>query len=267
MSVISRKVSGDTSTSNPRKNNRITNVHVAVPNISCVYCKGKHYIFQCSSFLKLSSEDRNKEIRAKRMCLNCLRSTSHQAKDCRSSTCQTCNKKHNTLLHIQDKHQRDTESTSQPQQSDNSSTTILNHHVTQDKYYQVALSTAVVNAIDQYGNSHTCRVLLDSGSQSSFITEKLAQKLNLPRKQINMSIIGISKFQTHSCHAINVRIKSKHTSFSQEIECYVLKEITEKLLRAHININKLQIPSNIRLADPQFYVPNEVDMLIGAEVF
>lgn len=129
MSVVSKKMSGDSSTSNPRKNNKITNVHVSTFNIYCMYCKGKHHIFQCSSFLKLLIEDRNKEVRAKRLCLNCLRSTSHQAKDCRSSTCQVCNKKHNTLLHIRDKSQKDTESTSQSQQTSNSNATVLNHHV------------------------------------------------------------------------------------------------------------------------------------------
>ncbi|XP_029673850.1 uncharacterized protein LOC115241992 [Formica exsecta] len=267
MSVLAKKVSSDTSAPNPRKNNKFANVHLTTSIIYCAHCKGRHHIFQCSSFLKLSSADRNKEARIKGLCLNCLRSISHQAKDCKSLTCQTCNKKHNTLLHVQERLQRDTESTSQSHQSNNTNTVTLNHHITQDKYYQVILSTAVVNAIDQSGNSHTCRVLLDSGSQSSFITEKLASKLNLTPRQINIAITGINNSQTHSCHVVNVRIKSRHMSFSQEVECYILNAITENLPRTRININDFKIPNNIRLADPHFHKPNEIDMLMGVELF
>jgi len=98
ISVVSKKMSNDSL--NSRKINKVSNTHIATANIFCVHCKGKHHIFQCSNFLKLSNEDKYKEVRAKQLCINCLRSTAHQAKDCKSSTCQTCHKKHNMLLHI-----------------------------------------------------------------------------------------------------------------------------------------------------------------------
>lgn len=267
MSIVSNKAVNDAATSNPRKSNKISSAHVSIFNVCCAYCKGKHHIFQCPNFLKLC-EDRNKQVRVRRLCLNCLRSISHQAKDCKSSTCQTCSKKHNMLLHMQDKSQVETESTTQPSQASNSGTVVLTHHVAPDKYQQVILlSTAVVNIYDQHGNTHTCRALLDSGSQSNFITDSLAKGLNLVRKRANMSVTGIDKSQTYSEHVINVRIKSVHTSFSRSIECHVINSITENLPPMHININNFKIPNNIRLADPQFYTPAAIDMLIGAEIF
>ncbi|XP_011061832.1 PREDICTED: uncharacterized protein LOC105150440 [Acromyrmex echinatior] len=117
----------------------------------------------------LSCEDRNKQAKVRQLCFNCLRSTSYQARDCRSSTCQTCSKKHNTLLYMQDKAHQETESTNQPSQTSNSGTVVLTHHVAPDKYQQVILSTVVVNVYDQHSNTPTCRILLDSGSQSNFI--------------------------------------------------------------------------------------------------
>lgn len=191
MSVVSKKTFSDVS--NPRKLNKVSNVHIATANITCAHCKERHHIYQCSNFLKLSSENRYKEAKTKRLCVNCLRSTSHQAKDCRSSTCQTCNKKHNTLLHIPDKAQKDNEASNIANQTSNSSTAILNHHITQDKY-QVILSTAIINVFDRQGNSHMCKVLLDSGSQSNFITTEFATKLNLTRKIANMSDSRIKSF-------------------------------------------------------------------------
>jgi len=49
----------------------------------------------------------------------------------------------------------------------------------QNKYYQVILSTAIVNTYDRDDKPHKCRILLDLGSQSNFITEEFSKKLNL----------------------------------------------------------------------------------------
>jgi len=82
-----------------------------------------------------------------------------------------------------------------------------------------------------------------------------------------MSITGINKSQANSNYAVSVRISSVHTSFLQDVECHILDIITENLPQTCINIGHFKIPNNIRLADPQFHVPNKIDMLIGAEVF
>ncbi|XP_012542676.1 uncharacterized protein LOC105840318 [Monomorium pharaonis] len=108
---------------------------------------------------------------------------------------------------------------------------------------------------------------ITAGSQSNFITEKLARKLDFTQRLINMSVSGINCAHTQACHVITICIKSMYTSFTQEIECYILNNITEKLPQTYVNIQNLKIPNNIRLADPQFYIPNEIDMLLGAELF
>lgn len=160
LSVVSKKISSDSVTSSSHKTNKV-NTHLATSSICCAYCKGKHYIFQCPDFLKMPSENRNKEVRAKHLCINCLRSTTHQARDCKSSTCQTCNKKHNTLLHIEDKSNKDNTSIHKSEQASSSTAVTLNHHVSQDKYCQIILSTANISVYDQHGHIHACRALLD----------------------------------------------------------------------------------------------------------
>jgi len=47
----------------------------------------------------------------------------------------------------------------------------------------------------------------------------------------------------------------------------VLPSITRSLPAIKISKTELEVPSNIRLADPEFNVPREVDLLIGAEKF
>ena len=75
-------------------------VNVATSNLSCSVCKKNHSIYHCKEFLNLSVEDRVKAAKKMHLCLNCLRSNTHQVKTCNSSTCRKCSKKHNTLLHI-----------------------------------------------------------------------------------------------------------------------------------------------------------------------
>ncbi|XP_050305074.1 uncharacterized protein LOC126742475 [Anthonomus grandis grandis] len=88
---------------------------------------------------------------------------------------------------------------------------------------------------------HEVRALLDSGSQSNFITTDLAAFLNLNIKELSVSVI--------------------------DLNCVVLDKITNALPTLSVDKEKLKIPSNIVLADSFFNIPSKIDILIGAEVF
>lgn len=64
----------------------------------CLHCKGDHQIYQCKTFKELSVTDHLNKVKFLKLCLNCLRGK-HFARDCSSSGCKKCSKKHNTLLH------------------------------------------------------------------------------------------------------------------------------------------------------------------------
>lgn len=103
---------------------------------------------------------------------------------------------HNTLLHFQNTQKANTNNTStneitQPINQNDSE--ILRSHTVQTIANEVAfttksaftkpmilLSTAMVKISDKYRNLPDYKVLLDSGSQSSFILEKLCKILDLP---------------------------------------------------------------------------------------
>ncbi|KMQ91221.1 hypothetical protein RF55_8939 [Lasius niger] len=71
----------------------------ATLKFKCSFCKSDYSIYHCKDFLDLNTARRNAEIRKLKVCLNCLRSTSHVANKCPSSACRVCKAKHNTLLH------------------------------------------------------------------------------------------------------------------------------------------------------------------------
>ena len=64
----------------------------------CPHCSESHYIWRCETFRKLSVTDRIKAVKSMKLCTNCL--SSHLGKPCKFGVCPKCNKRHNSLLHL-----------------------------------------------------------------------------------------------------------------------------------------------------------------------
>ncbi|KYQ53576.1 hypothetical protein ALC60_00103 [Trachymyrmex zeteki] len=66
---------------------------------NCVMCKSKrHPLYTCDKFKLLSAQKRIDVVKGAKLCYNCLRS--HRGNACKFSNCTICQKRHNTLLHI-----------------------------------------------------------------------------------------------------------------------------------------------------------------------
>lgn len=146
-------------------------------------------------------------VKAQDMCINCL-NRGHEISNCKASTCKTCNKRHHSLLHFIN------EESNIPSiedfQNENASNTVNLHS---QLNAETLLSTALISIIDSYGVSHTCRALLDCGSQSNYMTEELANRLQFRRNPVNIPILGIGNNQSTISAIINANINSKFTNF------------------------------------------------------
>jgi len=79
-----------------RMSNKIFLLNVAK---SCVVCKnGSHPLFRCERFKQLNIPKRIEIVKAAKLCYNCLRS--HKGKACNYTNCTKCQRRHNTLLHL-----------------------------------------------------------------------------------------------------------------------------------------------------------------------
>ncbi|XP_050307512.1 uncharacterized protein LOC126744197 [Anthonomus grandis grandis] len=107
--------------------------------------------------------------------------------------------------------------------------TVKQSFVNFNRASRVLLSTAVVDVIDKHGNTHLCRVLLDSGSESSFITAELCNKLGLVTKQTNISVSGIGQTNSKILKQTSVTIQARQRllSLSLSIFCGGLNKSTE----------------------------------------
>lgn len=257
----------------------------------CFYCHQDHSIFKCESFLKLPTENRITAVKRLKLCFICLRD-SHPYWKCKRPKCFRCKKAHNTLLHAEFDQKHNTlpntptdgakvEITNGLAEGASHSShvgvvrvpaecavadsvSISNNVVNNDS--QVLLSTAVVQVCTKDKVFHA-RALLDSGSQSNFITRDFCKKANLAESKLSFKIKGIGQNLTNINSQTSVKIKSRFSDFSLNINCLVLPKITDRLPVMSFDKGLLPIPENVRLADPQFNISSDIDILLGSNAF
>ncbi|XP_076659997.1 uncharacterized protein LOC143363272 [Halictus rubicundus] len=223
-------------------------------NCICNICKGSHYTQYCPKLVSMNVDQRIELIRKSGLCHNCLRSN-HATKNCKATACKKCKGKHHTMIHIDNQ---------ESNQLSPSPTTTLS---TINSPSEVLLSTALIHIADENGTLHTCRILLDSGSQSHFLTDNIVTKLGLRRDAINIPVTGINQITSTINTSVSTTIQSRMSLFSAKLNFLVVPRISGSIPNQAIRAAELKIPANIRLADPNFHKPSRIDGLIGAELF
>lgn len=135
---------------------------------------------------------------------------------------------------------------------------------------QMLLSTAIINVQDSSGNWIPARILLDSGSEVNIVAQRFADSLKckyLHDSHILQGIGGTSGKRTHLC--INTNIASRFNNYKANLNFIVMDKVTVPLPNTYINTHNWNISKRHYqlLADPTFYIPREIDMLIGIELF
>lgn len=241
--------------------------------IQCPLCKSSHKIFVCPKFLGLDVSQRYKILKENNRCFSCT--GTHRIKDCKSKkVCSICHKRsHHTLLH---KMSEDvSHSVSSPVSAEISEEPVDNSAVVNSlschtiKNSQVLLGTALAKIRSHYGHYVTCRILIDSCSEISFITSKLASALALPRTKAFLNPAGVGEV---SLPASKMDVDCFITSNVDPSSSYRFSaRVTPLIVKAAPSI---QLPSDIKkrfsslvLADPDFDKPGPVDILIAADVY
>lgn len=242
-------------------------------SLMCYYCKKAHTIYNCESFLKLPINSRIEEIKKLKLCINCFK-PSHMAQACTSSNCRKCGKRHNSLLHLS-KNTGVNSSREPAADTQATSTTVTESTQTQDVGVvghstlpsQVLLSTAQILIEDHDGKTHTCRALLDSGSQSNFVTSELCKRLGLQTTKINFTISGVGLSSMGVREETAIKINSRYNSYNKSISALILNKVTDNLPMISFSSKGLNIPSHMKMADPTFNRSGSIDVLLGSNVF
>ncbi|XP_066260793.1 uncharacterized protein [Euwallacea similis] len=185
----------------------------------------------------------------------------HFGKDCRAKHCTKCTTKHHTLLHFE---------SSRGQEAISHSEENLEHRVSLSALSSenhVFLSTALVEVRSAGGACLKVRALLDSGSQSNFISSSLCKRLKIKMDKFEMLVGGLGLKASEITHSCNVEVCARRRGYQASLKCLVLPRITGFIPGAVVDVSRLNIPSNITLADPEFNRPGPIDLLIGSELF
>ncbi|XP_045495987.1 uncharacterized protein LOC123694566 [Colias croceus] len=245
-------------------------------NKVCVCCSDAHLLYQCKQFGGKSPEERYEFIQAKRLCFNCF-SSNHNVRSCHQSTCcRRCGRRHHTLLHIE----RDpppvsgepcTSKGHQPTSLDENrhyDKKVVAHFAKDTHQTKVLLATALARIKSANGCIQIARILIDQGSEASFITESTVQYLCLKRTPINGLITGVGDGKLRSKHIVSFELESLHNhEFSVSVNAFVLPSLSSFLPSSKVSIFDWPELSSLPLADPKYGSPGKIDIILGVDIF
>lgn len=237
----------------------------ATPTSNCPICATMgHGLSKCPNFLKLLPTERFSKIKEKGLCIVCF-SSSHRLKSCKSvACCSRCGSRHHTLLHFE----KDVEPSDKVQapQSDCQLTTLS----VPSCNMQALFSTAVVHIKNSQGKLMPIRILFDSGSACNFVTKDAVDRLGLHVTSSHQSVNGIGQTSTNvlghvACEIFSTKVNNTSKLFS--LDAFVLSTICSDMPAGQIDVSTWTHLRNLDLADPHFYEPGPVDMLVNVNLF
>ncbi|XP_065356116.1 uncharacterized protein LOC135950508 [Calliphora vicina] len=132
---------------------------------------------------------------------------------------------------------------------------------------RVLLPTAIVLVRDKFGTLQPLRALLDSCSEINLITQETANRLRLSQTRSIQDIAGVSDIRTQLRYKVAATVKSRISEFEFTSIFSVTKSISSQQPAERVNISNWNIPSDVELADPEFYLPQRIDLLLSSEIF
>lgn len=221
-----------------------------------------HSIDSCSSFLKQTPVERFQIVKAKRLCILCL-PPSHSVKRCNSKVqCSKCSYSHHTLLHFEDTAPAPQITTSQQPSSSQVALAAYTPHT------EALFSTEVVLVKNRFKKFVPARILLDSASACNFMTRSCAQRLGLKVNHQGQAVNGIGQVSTDTIGSVNCELVPKNGDCSNKLwlEAAILPTICPDMPSGQIDISSWHHIKNLDLADPEFYKPGPVDMLVSVNI-
>ena len=269
--------------------------------ITCSYCKGPHPSAKCNI---VSNPQARKEILRKQgRCFVCLKK-GHLSRNCSSNIwCFHCKQRHHASLCINNAPQFPTQANNlsmpvnspNPLQSTNNQYQVRPEESTRNHSAQTAgnvgpsattmfvdvkksvlLQTAkgFISKAQNPEQSTVARMIFDSGSQRSYISERLRDSLALPtvsRETLTINAFGEDTGKLKNCDVTQFCVRSPYNSLNMYVNAYVVPVVCAPLKSQPINFAACNYThlSGIPLAD--FPAENgqelNVDILIGSDYY
>ncbi len=242
---------------------------------ACCYCDQEHRPTDCTT---VSEVDARKQILRKAgRCYSCLR-RGHLSRHCRSSNkCRLCQGRHHTSICSTNAGKTATDRTTEETNSGLNPSAPVFQPTTQTLYAGTAkpvmLQTATAltyNAFD-HGRNKKLHIVLDGGSQRSYITTSAREALRLPttgKKRLAIAAFGSKRMKPQSCNVVRVEVHTK-AGTTTSVDLFVVPHICEPITCQPITECLELFPhlADLELANDQTGDSRDVDMLIGADFY
>lgn len=234
---------------------------------SCIVCNdGVHALYTCKIFLEATEEERHEKLKNWKGCKNCL-SGYHSTGKCNSKwSCKFCRKRHHSLLHFPTATSKSKEEKPENIVSSNTSPSLS---AVLPQYSHILLGTVVAEVQDSLGNFRQVRLVIDSGSQHSFITTKCISRLGLMTSYFPQKISAIGQTIFDGVKGkVKCLLRPRNSSSPiLKTEAVVIENITSHLPNFELPHSIWSEYIKYDLADPKFYEPGPVDFLLGSDLF
>lgn len=239
----------------------------ANPFDACAICSAAHAVIKCPQFQSLTVPERRDMVKSRRLCFLCLK-TGHISAACKQAPCTTCAGKHNTMLHMGD-YAANVHANAAASAVGAAVGTVAggvqSNFGSGRQQNQVLLSTAYVKINGEPGR---VRVLMDNGSQVTLIRESCVQRFGLRRTRVSVSVGGLGdSVAGTSKWMVELQLRScVDESQVFNVMALVLCKLTNHLPGSRVTIAHRPNFEDLQLADPTYYEPGDVEMILGADI-
>ena len=241
---------------------------------TCVFCKGAHKPNSCTTVT--CPKERLTIVKGAGLCYNCL--ARHKVSQCNSKfSCRECHKKHHTsLCHafaVNSTTPNTKPSNTMPPQQDSTKQTLttITSTALSASYTSVSLLKTAIADISAGLTTVEGHILFDEGAQRSFITQELANKLQL--RPTGFENIAVSSFGEHVSTHQKLAVASVLINTLNKGQIPVSVLIVPKLAAPirnsiRVHLNKLSYLKGLSLAHPVTSDENfHISVLIGADFY
>ncbi|XP_063624728.1 uncharacterized protein LOC134796465 [Cydia splendana] len=227
----------------------------------CYFCdKENHTVNECSKGVDLTLDEKKELIKKKGGCYICLK-RGHMAKQCRAFLkCIACKRRHLVVLcpDLHSEKNKEIEVSKKP-----------NENVTLCQDITNTLLQTVVAVVEYGGKKKKVRILMDGGSQRTYIKTSLAEELNLKvigREQIGHTLFGAIQTKPEVYNKYEFKVSSLDNSSDITIKalakntalCGVLPKMDDKKVMQKLH------NLNVQLSDIENDIV-DIGILIGSD--
>lgn len=229
---------------------------------ACFCCDGTHSLEHCLDFKKKTHREKLNLLKGKGLCFGCL-CKGHISKDCKGRlSCNICNQRHPSVLHINFQVKGENPKSTQSQQATEVVSKVCGYNGAGNSKCALSILPVQVKSVKDNKIIQTY-ALLDPGSSATFCTEKLAEKLRLDKKPTTVLLRTMAHerpIKSMLVRGIEVS-ELKSNKFIPLPEVYTQRSmpVTKDNIPTQEDLKKWPYLSEVQL--PQ--IDSDVELLIG----